>query len=386
MKLVVFAHVPPPFHGQSFMVQQLLDELCENNAGDIEVFHVDARLSRDINDIASASPRKLFLLLRYCLRAIWLRISRGVTHFYYVPAPGLRNAVYRDWIVMLLCRPFYRKIIYHYQAAGVGVWLEKEARGWERWVSRLLLGRAALSIALGDYYHEDASKLEPKKIVTVPNCSPDPCPDYGTRIKPQQLARAEALGQPGTWRVLYLSLCYREKGLFDLVEAVAALNTRLQAKGLVKRVQLDVAGKFYLSEEEEEFTERIGQADLIDDEGPLVVFHGFAAEEKKLELLGQADAFSLPSYYSFEAHPVCLVEAMAYGLPIITTRWRILPELFPDGYEGLVDIKSTDQIADRMEKFIGRTDEVGLRERYLQHFTRQAFGEKVRTALLSLED
>jgi len=164
------------------------------------------------------------------------------------------------------------------------------------------------------------------------------------------------------------------------------VNARLQAKGLAKRVQLDVAGKFYLPEEEVEFTERIGQADLNDDKGPLVVFHGFADEVKKLELLNQADAFSLPSYYSFEAHPVCLVEAMAFGLPIVTTRWRILPELFPEGYEGLVDIKSPDQIADRLEGFIGRTDEAGLRERYLQHFTRRAFGEKVRKALLSLEE
>ena len=50
------------------------------------------------------------------------------------------------------------------------------------------------SIALGDYYHEDAARLEPHKIVTIPNCSPDPCPDYDTQIKPQQQARAEALG------------------------------------------------------------------------------------------------------------------------------------------------------------------------------------------------
>ena len=386
MKLVVFAHVPPPFHGQSFMVQQLLDELREHSGSDLEVFHVDARLSKNIDDIASASPRKLFLLFRYCLRAIWLRLTKGATHFYYVPAPGLRNAVYRDWIVMLLCRPFYRKIIYHYQAAGVGGWLETEARSWEHWVSQLLLGRAALSIALGDYYHEDAAKLEPKQIVTIPNCSSDPCPDYERRLKPQQLSRAEALAQAGTYRVLYLSLCYREKGLFDLVEAVAEVNVRLRANGLAKRVQLDVAGKFYLPEEETEFNERLGQADLNDEQGPLVVFHGFADEAKKLELFGQADAFSLPSYYSFEAHPVCLVEAMAHGLPIIATRWRILPELFPENYEGLVDVQSPDQIADRLERFFGRTDEAGLRERYLQHFTRKAFGEKVRTALRSLED
>tara|TARA_B100001559_G_scaffold10059_1_gene8830 strand:+ start:384 stop:1538 length:1155 start_codon:yes stop_codon:yes gene_type:complete len=383
MKLVVFAHVPPPFHGQSFMVQQLLDELQEDNSEVLDVFHIDARLSKDIDDIASVGFRKFFLLFSYCMRAIWLRVMKGATHFYYVPAPGLRSAVYRDWIVMLLCRPFYRNIIYHYQAAGVGAWLETKAYNWERWVSQFLLGRASLSIVLGDYYHEDAGKLCPKKVITIPNCCPDPCPDYEERIKPKQLARADALNSEGTFRVLYLSLCYREKGLFDLIEAIALVNNRLRDDGLVKRVQLDVAGKFYLPKEEAEFNERINQADLIDDHGSMVIYHGFADETKKLELFSQADAFSLPSYYSFEAHPVCLVEAMAHGLPIIATRWRILPELFPENYEGLVDVKSPEQIAERIQKFLGCVDSTDLRNRYLRHFTRKVFGEKVRSALLS---
>ena len=383
MKLVVFAHVPPPFHGQSFMVQQLLDELQEDNGGIIDVFHIDARLSKDIDDIASVGLRKFLLLFSYCMRAIWLRVVKGATHFYYVPAPGLRSAVYRDWIVMLFCRPFYRKIIYHYQAAGVGAWLETNAYPWERWISRFLLGRAALSMVLGDYYHEDAGKLSPKKIITIPNCCPDPCPDYEERIKPKQQARADVLRNEGTFRVLYLSLCYREKGLFDLIEAVALVNNHLESAGLVQRVQLDVAGKFYLSKEEAEFNERINQADLIGDQGSMVTYHGFADETKKLELFCQADAFSLPSYYGFEAHPVCLVEAMAHGLPIIATRWRILPELFPENYAGLVDIQSPEQIAGQIKQFLGCVDRAGLRNRYLQHFTRKAFGERVRSALLS---
>ena len=391
MKLLVFAHVPPPFHGQSFMVQQLLDELRDDET--IEVFHVDSRLSRDVDDIASASPRKLLLIFRYCLKAIWLRLRRGVNYFYCVPAPGLRNAVYRDWIVMMLCRPFFRRTIFHYQASGVGSWLETGARPWERWVSRRLLGRPALSIVLGDYYHEDAAKLSPRNIVTVPNCSPDPCPDYDTVLKPAQHSRAKALGQamiggesPVTFRVLYLSLCYRDKGLFDAIDAVAEINARLQSKRSAARVQLDVAGKFYLSDEEAEFTERLGQAELNDTHGPLIIYHGFADEPKKRDLFALADAFILASYYEFEAHPVSLVEAMAHGLPIIVTRWRILPELFPAGYEGLVDTKSPLQIADRLEGFLGRTDEAGLRDRFLQHFTRKAFGEKIRTALLALEN
>lgn len=383
MKLLVFAHVPPPFHGQSFMVQQLLDEL--RNDESIEVYHVDSRLSKDIDDIASASPRKFVLLLGYCLKAVLLRLLRGVDHIYYVPAPGLRNAVYRDWIVMLLCRPFFRRTIFHYQASGVGGWLDSEARGWERWVSRMLLGCPALSIVLGDFYREDAAKLSPSSIITVPNCVSDPCPNYESRLKPVQEARAQALSQTGTYRVLYLSLCYREKGLFEAVEAVAMLNAKLQADGLAKRVQLDVAGKFYLAGEEAEFNERIGQADLNDNQGPLVVYHGFADEPKKRDLFARADAFVLASYYEFEAHPVSLVEAMAHGLPIVVTRWRILPELFPDGYEGLVDTKSPDQIADRFEAFMGRTDEAGLRKRFLRYFTRRAFGENIRAALLALE-
>jgi hypothetical protein len=40
-KILVFAHVPPPHHGQSVMVQVLLDGLREDER--FEVHHVDGR-------------------------------------------------------------------------------------------------------------------------------------------------------------------------------------------------------------------------------------------------------------------------------------------------------------------------------------------------------
>jgi len=42
---------------------------------------------------------------------------------------------------------------------------------------------------------------------------------------------------------------------------------------------------------------------------------------------------------------VNLIEAMAFGLPIVTTRWRSLPEMLPPNHPGLVGGQDADEIA-----------------------------------------
>src|SRR5208282_3390687 len=135
MKLLVFAHVPPPHHGQSYAVKLML----ENFGGDrrvrnaasrppgrfgIECYHVNAQFSRGLEDIGELQSIKLARLSFHCLEAIWCRFRYGVENFYYVPAPGKSIALYRDWLVMLICRPFFKKVIFHWHAAGLAKWLE----------------------------------------------------------------------------------------------------------------------------------------------------------------------------------------------------------------------------------------------------------------------
>src|SRR5580765_153455 len=141
MKLLVFAHTPPPQHGQSYMVQLMLsgfggdrrrhgERPAPNPEGagsqpfGIECYHVNARLSQKLEDIGDLRIGKFTLLLGYCAQAVWCRFRYGVTNFYYIPAPGKRSALYRDWIVMLICRRFFKRVILHWHAAGLAKWLE----------------------------------------------------------------------------------------------------------------------------------------------------------------------------------------------------------------------------------------------------------------------
>src|SRR6202012_4516637 len=104
------------------------------------------------------------------------------------------------------------------------------------------------------------------------------------------------------------------------------------------RLQLTVAGSFVSHEEKTEFDQYL--ASTGDDKS--LLYLGFVNQSQKRDALIDADFFSFPTFYQNKNQPVNLIEAMAFGLPILTTRWRSIPELFPPDYRFLVDIKSPD--------------------------------------------
>ena len=416
VKLLIFAHKPPPHHGQSYMVELMLnafggdvrnrpvDRRAQPPSPTVECYHVDCRFSDGMADIGSVRLGKVFLLLQYCWQAIWCRFRFGVRDFLYIPAPPVRSAIYRDWLVMALCRPFFRRRIYYWQAAGLGDWLDSTARPWERWITLALLGRPALSVVLGEFCLGDAAALRSKRALVVPNGIPDPCPDFVESLLPLRIKRAtervehmvtakgpssvKNVPRARRFQVLFLSLCTREKGLFDTIEAVALLNRRLTEAESSTRVQLTVAGKFWRREEELEFAERLARPDLngdvSDPERQVVRYAGFVGGADKARLLTDSDCLCFPTFYLAESFGIVLIEAMSFGLPIVTTRWRTIPELLPPGYAGLVDPHAPAQIADALGKLLTEGYDSRLRARFLERFTAEKSFEPWRTELLAM--
>ena len=401
MKLLVFAHTPPPHHGQSYMVKLMLDGLGGDRRhappgtppAEIECYHVNCRYSDALEDIGSFRLEKMWLVLRYCLEAIWCRFRFGARTFYYVPAPGKRAALYRDWVVMLLCRPFFRDFIHHWHAVGLGDWLRSEGTWFERWFTHRLLGRCSLGIAVAIPSMRDALWFRSHQVEIVPNGLPDPCPDFSNAVLPRrrarvvarqrllagaQLTEAERLAageNPHVFRVLYLARCTREKGIFDVLEAVVQANQLLRVVNSPLTVSLDVAGEFIDDAEQAEFNRRIAAPDLRG----AVSYKGFVNGPEKDALFADSDCFCFASLH--ESFGLVLVEAMAFGLPVVTTSLDVLREMVPQGYPGIVPIHAPERMAKLLVEFTSIDPSSSLRQHFITHFTETQSVEAMRAAL-----
>jgi glycosyltransferase involved in cell wall biosynthesis len=401
MKLLVFAHTPPPHHGQSYMVELMLaafggDRRLRGRRGDgtasgtpygIECYHVNARLSKTLEDIGAIQIIKLLRLFLFCVQAIWCQFRYRVENLYYVPAPGKRATLYRDWLVMFVCGPFFKHIILHWHAAGLAKWLETSVQIRTRAITYHAFRRPALSVVISQYNVADAEKLFSQRICRVNYGIPDPCRDFRETVLPRRKARFAARakllrneavapaeiesagGDPHVVKVLYLAHYMRDKGLFAAAHAVVLANQMLQTRKCPIQMRLRAAGTFVTDEEKEEFEELMRDPEFARG----VECLGFVSGAAKERALREADLLCFPTRYGAENQPVTLIEAMAFGLPIVTTRWRSIPTMFPSGYSGLVADQSPGPIADALVALMTAESGEWLRDNFLRHFTLERY-------------
>ncbi|MGY6586774.1 MAG: glycosyltransferase [Wenzhouxiangella sp.] len=132
------------------------------------------------------------------------------------------------------------------------------------------------------------------------------------------------------------------KGQHLLLEAVARLSTRHPT------VKLHLVGNGPNRDALQAHCRTLG----LDDQ---VTFHGALNHDQVRAIYDRADAFVLPSFA--EGIPVVLMEAMAAGLPCVSTRITGIPELISDGVTGFTTAASdVDELVDRLDQLISDPD------------------------------
>lgn len=360
----------------------------------IECFHVNARFALDMKDMGSFRPGKALLLVKYIFEAIWCRFRYGADVLYYCPAMPAKATLLRDIVVLLVLRRFFRKTIFHWHAAGLGEWLESGAVGhWMKTLGHLALRNGDLSLSPAPLNVPDLNKFAPKVSGAVPNGIPDPCPDFNTTVlsvrRAQLAARSNKDGRASSETkerthitILYMALCFEDKGLLDVVEALHLLKKN---EGYLRSdftFSLTVAGKFLNPEEESKFRTKVERCGLQNE----VNYAGFISGEEKNKLLTESDIFCFPTFFAGESAPLVILEAMAFGLPIVSTRWRNIPEFFAPNYPGIVDIKRPDRVAAAILAVLKIDPVAQLRERFLSDYTIEKHLSSLANAFLATNE
>ena len=110
----------------------------------------------------------------------------------------------------------------------------------------------------------------------------------------------------------------------------------------------------------------------------------------KETFFSNADLFVYPSFYPRENQPLVLIESMMFGLPIITTKWRAIPDMIVEGKNGyLVETHSPMKIADKvisLYKNRSELEKLSLRSRqeYRMNYSLKVHLQKIEDKILEI--
>lgn len=230
----------------------------------------------------------------------------------------------RKYLIHKLCRRFGVRDVVHLHGSEFQKWYDASDEGLQAKI-RTLLRESSAFLVLGEKWNRTIRAIEPEtNTVVVSN----------TVHIPQERVHWDG----GRKQVLFLGVLIKRKGVHDLLEAIRLLKER----GETADMQVVIAG----SGEEEQALRQ--QCTALGLDG-CVTFAGWTDSEKKRALLEQSHLLVLPSYN--EGLPIAILEAISYGMPVVSTDVGDISAAVRDGENGwLIQPGDTAALADRIRR------------------------------------
>ena len=347
--MILVGQTPPPFHGQALGIKAI----AEYPFRCLRVRLVRMEFSEELAAVGRLRPSKVVHLVKLAYRIVTARHRTGARVLYYPPAGPSWTPVIRDLLLLPVIRPFFARTVLHYRAAGLGAWLAQRGP-LVRWLARRAYGNADLAILMSARLQENIDGiLQARRTVVIANGVVDLA---GAR-------RARVAQDAG--HILFVGALRPEKGVDVLLEALVQLHQQEIA------FHAKLVGKLICEDYRKELIEKIDQTGIASK----VTFCGEITGEDLSEMYVGATLFCLPSQYASEAMPRVVIEAMQFGLPIVATDWRGIPDMIQDGVQGiLVPVGDAAALAQALLALLQNTErrqQMGeaARKRYESGFT-----------------
>lgn len=218
------------------------------------------------------------------------------------------GSFYRKLPFVLIGSWFKKPIINHIHGADFDeFYLNASAK--KREIIRDTYNKCFRIVALSDEWHDKLKQIvDDSKIVVIENYS---------ILHPEAIKERE--NKKNEHNILFLGFICKRKGCYDI-------------PAIVEKVAKEIPDvKFVLA--------GIGDIDQIKTITPdniknNIIYPGWVRNEEKNRLLREADLFFLPSYN--EGMPMSILDAMGYGLPVVSTTVGGIAKIVHDGKNGYI--------------------------------------------------
>lgn len=322
-KILFLVTLPPPMHGSNRVNQMMVKNPLL--AGQFESRVLVLNYARSIEEIGRFQFVKYYRLLKYLLQLCWMLISFRPAAVYFVPCVT-GGSFWRDCLFVALLKLFRKQRIFHLHGKGIAASAIGKIKTL---VYRWFFADAKILLLSPALFFDIESVADKSQVSYLAN---------GTDIDGQRPLNRDSSNPV---RFIFLSNLIPTKGP----------ETLLQACQLLVEKGFDFTAVF-IGNPSKELTVQ-GFNTLIEKGGlaRYVTYLGPKYGAEKNAELTTADVMVFPTYK--DCFPLVLLEAMAFGLPVISTFEGAIPDIVADGETGfLIPDRNPQKLAEKMGLFI----------------------------------
>jgi len=337
--LLIGLHDGKTFSGVYYAFRLLVSELAKRN---LPFWIVNLGSMQEMHRVGSFSFGRSFEIIQAILKT-WIYLP--FCSLVYLTIAISLLGFFRDMLILLPAFLLRKKTVIHVHSGGYGDFYKQQHPIIQKLI-KFTISRVDTIIILSYLLKGQFEFLGDDSKFVVVHITVDQ-----SLLNSEPSAKQLDPGLPVL--LLYLSNMMVDKGYLELLEACRILKDRGKVKYICNfcgdfiQTASDIEQKdSEVDQLKDLFLTRIKQYQLED----IVRYLGPIKGELKKEILQKSHLFILPTRYPWEGQPVSIMEAMAYGIPVISTNFRAIPDQIVVHVTGYL-LKSIDpsEIADRVE-------------------------------------
>lgn len=313
-QIILVGPYPPPYHGTSIPLAHLDQYILDQNLADTVIINTLTRYNLPVYH-----PQVIGTYLKLTLQLI-----RSLPKTDLVLITGSQGFISTIGIVFAFITKsvFNKKVSIYVHGGGYDQYYQSRSQFSQRILKRIL--NKADNLIVQTRQLGDALSTEFSNLAIIPNWTK--ISDIQNNIiknDPEAFLTSSDLV-----RFVFCGELRKEKGIQELLMAFRDIQEKLIDTG--RRVSLDLFGQINPAFQE------LFKSLMIKSGNGNIQYNGYLDHSDLMGKLAEFDVLILPTFLPTEGYPGVIIEAMSVGLPILTTRWRAIPEIVIDGKNGLL--------------------------------------------------